>query len=235
VSVVIPAKNEAPNLRHVLPLVPADVHEVILVDGDSTDDTVSVALALRPGIRIIPQSGPGKGAALRTGFAAATGDIIVMLDADGSTDPRELPVFVQALHDGADMVKGSRFLRGGGTSDMEWHRKAGNWTFVMLFRALYGPKLTDLCYGYSAFWRAVLPSLDLDADGFEIETLMAVRAARAGLRIVEVPSFESQRVTGVSNLRAIPDGLRVLRTMMRERVRTTTAAKELVGREDVAS
>src|SRR5688500_16912424 len=84
---VIPARNEAPNLPHVLPKSPAWVDEVILVDGRSTDGTVAAARQLYPDIRVVDQEGRGKGAALRAGFAAASGDIVVMLDADGSTDP----------------------------------------------------------------------------------------------------------------------------------------------------
>ena len=122
ISVIVPAMNEAANLPHVLPRIPADVLEVILVDGDSTDDTVAVARSVLPGVRIVKQHGRGKGAALRTGFAAARGDIIVMLDADGSTAPEEIPAFVRALTDGADFAKGSRFLAGGGTADMQLYR-----------------------------------------------------------------------------------------------------------------
>jgi glycosyltransferase involved in cell wall biosynthesis len=218
ISVVIPALNEAENLPHVLPYVPA-VHEIILVDGWSSDGTSDVARQLRPEVRIVAQEAAGKGAALRSGFRAATGDIIVMLDADGSTDPREIPRFVDALLDGADFVKGSRFLPGGGTSDMPAYRKLGNFTFVAMVRLLYGGRYTDLCYGYNAFWRRVLPALDLDGDGFEIETMMNVRALRSGLRVAEVPSFESKRVYGESRLRTIPDGLRVLRTILHERIR----------------
>jgi len=222
VSVVIPALNEAENLRHVLPLIPAGVHEVILVDGASTDGTAEVARELRPDIRFVQQQGRGKGAALRTGFAAARGDIVVMLDADGSTDPREIPSFVAALVDGADFVKGSRFLPGGGTEDMPLYRKLGNLTFVYSVRLLFGGRYTDLCYGYNAFWRRVLPQLQLDGEGFEIETMMNVRALKAGLIVAEVPSFESHRIYGESHLRTIPDGLRVLRTIFRERFRSTT-------------
>ncbi len=87
-SVVIPALNEAANLPHVLPRIPPWVHEVLLVDGHSTDGTAEVAQRLYPAIRLVKQEGRGKGAALRSGFAAARGDVIVMLDADGSTDPR---------------------------------------------------------------------------------------------------------------------------------------------------
>jgi len=217
ISVIVPAMNEAANLPHVLPRIPADVLEVILVDGDSTDDTVAVARSVLPGVRIVKQHGRGKGAALRTGFAAARGDIIVMLDADGSTAPEEIPSFVRALTDGADFAKGSRFLAGGGTADMQLYRKLGNAAFVAMVRLLFGGRYTDLCYGYNAFWRQVVPQLGLDGNGFEIETMMNVRALKIGLRIVEVPSFESQRIHGESNLHTIPDGLRVLRTIVRER------------------
>lgn len=218
VSVVIPALNEAQNLSHVLPRIPEDVSEVILVDGHSTDDTVAVARKLWPSIRVVQQAGKGKGDALRCGFAAATGDIIVMLDADGSTDPGEIPLFVGALIVGADFVKGSRFLQGGGTADMPFHRKLGNWGFVFLVRNFFGGSYSDLCYGYNAFWRRVLPDLALDCDGFEVETMMNIRALRAGLKVAEVPSFEANRVYGVGRLQTFPDGWRVLKTIFKERM-----------------
>jgi len=219
VSVIIPALNEAENLKHVLPRIPTWIDEVLLIDGNSTDNTIEIARRLRPDIRIVQQQGRGKGAALRTGFAAATGEIIVMLDADGSTDPAEIPAFVGALLAGADFVKGSRFLQGGGTSDMSFHRKLGNWGFVMISRVLFGGNYSDLCYGYNAFYADILPQINLDGDGFEIETQMNLRVLRAGFKVAEVPSFEADRIHGVSNLRAIPDGWRVLKTMIKERFR----------------
>ncbi len=222
-SVIIPTLNEQDNLPHVLPRIPSDVDEVILVDGRSTDRTVEVARELMPTIRVVMEARPGKGAALRAGFAAATGDIIVMLDADGSTDPGEIPTFLAALHGGADFVKGSRFLPGGGTIDMPFYRRAGNEAFILCVRVLFGARFTDLCYGYNAFWRDVLPILDLDGDGFEIETMMNVRALRAGFLVTEVPSYEAARVHGQSRLRTIPDGWRVLRTILRERRRPMPA------------
>jgi glycosyltransferase involved in cell wall biosynthesis len=216
VSVVIPTLNEAENLPHVLPRIPNWVDEVLIVDGYSTDNTVEVARALYPEVRVIMQQGRGKGDALRCGFAAAKGDILVMLDADGSTDPGEIPAFVGGLLAGADYVKGSRFMQGGGTSDMSFHRRLGNLGFVWGVRLLFGGSYTDLCYGYNAFWARVLPALNLDANGFEIETLMNVRALSAGLKITEVASFEAERIFGESHLRAIPDGWRVLKTILRE-------------------
>ena len=217
VSVVIPAMNEERNLPHVLPKIPTWVHEVLLVDGNSTDRTVDVAGDLHPKVRVMQQKGRGKGAALQSGFEEATGDIVVMLDADGSTDPEEIPVFVGALLSGADFVKGSRFLQGGGTADMPLYRQLGNLGFVALVRVLFGGRYSDLCYGYNAFWRRVLPQLDLDGNGFEIETMMNVRALQAKLNVMEVPSFEARRIYGTGHLKTIPDGLRVLRTIFTER------------------
>jgi len=225
VTVVVPALNEAENLEHVLPRIPAWVHEVILVDDHCTDDTVSVARQLMPSIRVVENTRPGgKGNALRAGFEAATGDMIVTLDADGSEDPAEIPLFVGALLSGADFAKGSRFVYGGGTRDMPALRRLGNKAFVLIVRALFGARYSDLCYGYNAFWKHALPKLDLDADGFEIETMLNIRAHKAGLVVKEVPSFEAERVHGIGRLVTFPDGCRVLKTIWRERSKTQRGA-----------
>lgn len=233
VSVVIPALNEAENLPHVLPHIPDGVFEAILVDGNSTDDTVRIAKELLPDIRIVQQPGRGKGDALRAGFEAVRGDIIVMLDADGSTDPREIPQYVGVLLAGADFAKGSRFLHGGGTADMPGYRRVGNMAFVAFVRLLFGGRFSDLCYGYNAFWTSAARLLDLDGDGFEIETMMNVRALRAGLTVVEVPSYEAKRVYGEGRLKTIPDGWRVLRTIWHERHIPIPARTDLDDRDRV--
>lgn len=230
VSVVIPALNEARNLPYVLARLPEGLHEVILVDGHSVDSTIAVAREVRRDIRVVQQTRRGKGNALACGFAAATGDIIAMIDADGSADPAEIPQFVQVLVHGADFAKGSRFLEGGGSDDITRLRASGNRALTWVFNACYRRRYSDLCYGFNLFWRVHVSALGLDAaplptpltcllwgDGFEVETLIHIRAAKAGLRITEVPSFEHKRIHGVSNLHAFSDGLRVLRTMIAER------------------
>jgi glycosyltransferase involved in cell wall biosynthesis len=231
VSVVVPALNEARNLPHVFDRMPPDVHEVILVDGLSVDDTVAVARKLRPDVRIVVQTRHGKGNALACGFAAATGDIIAMVDADGSADPGEIPRFMETLLDGADFAKGTRFLEGGGSTDITRLRSFGNYLLTTFFNVCYHRNYSDLCYGFNVFWRRHVPVLGLDTespapsdgdrrswgDGFEIETLIHVRVAKAGLVVTEVPSFEHSRIHGVSNLNAFRDGLRVLRTILGER------------------
>jgi glycosyltransferase involved in cell wall biosynthesis len=216
VSVVIPTLNEEPNLPFVLPRISPWIDEIVIVDGQSSDRTVDVARELLPELRIVHQAGKGKGDALRAGFEAARGDLIIMLDADGSTDPREIPAFVGALAAGAEFVKGTRFAQGAGTADMSLLRMLGNRAFVVMVRLLFGGHFSDLCYGYIAFWKRVLPVLELDSDGFEIETQMNLQALRAGLRVAEVPSYERLRLHGKSNLRTFPDGWRVVKTILRE-------------------
>lgn len=217
VSVIIPARNEAANLPHVFSTLPPWVDEIILVDGHSVDDTVAVTRALCPQAKVLAQSGRGKGDALLAGFAAATGDIIVTIDADGSTDGAEMIQFVGVLVAGADFAKGSRFSGSGGSDDITDIRRCGNRVLNILVNRMFGTRFTDLCYGYNAFWACHLDALDLNCAGFEVETLMNIRAAKIGLKIHEVASHERCRVFGASNLRAARDGWRILKVILRER------------------
>ncbi|WP_354702075.1 glycosyltransferase family 2 protein [Paraconexibacter sp. AEG42_29] len=219
-SVVIPALNEARNLPLVLRVIPAWVHEVIVVDGASTDGTAEAAQRALPGVQVIRQGGRGKGDALIAGFGASTGDAIVALDADGSTDPAELIHFMRGLASpGVDFVKGSRRLPGAGSEDLTRFRSAGNVALTRTVNALFGTSYSDLCYGYFGFWRRHLETLDLSCTGFEVETLIALRAAQAQLSVAEIASVERPRVHGQSNLRPIRDGTRVLSTILQERFR----------------
>jgi glycosyltransferase involved in cell wall biosynthesis len=218
VSIVIPTLNEAENLPALLPQIPDWVHEIIIVDGRSTDDTVNVARRLCPSVKIVLEPRRGKGVALRSGFSAATGEIIVMMDADGSMRPEEIVHFVGALMAGADFVKGSRFLQGAGTDDMSYMRMFGNWGLTRFVRLLFGGHFSDLCYGYMGFWSKHVPVLHTQADGFEIETALSIRACKAKLRIVEVASFEKPRLFGESHLNTIRDGWRVFTTIISERL-----------------
>lgn len=217
ISVVIPAYNEAKNLPYVLPLMPKSIHEVILVNDHSTDNTVEVASRELPNIRIInTQSGRGKGAALRTGFAAATGDIIVMMDADGSSDPREAPRFIEALLAGAYLAIGSRFIDDGGSSDITRLRQFGAHGLISIANQLFQIRLTDMFCGFNAFWKECLDFFKIDCDGFNVEALMILRACKANLEIVEVPSYEHPRIHGTSNFHTFEDGWRVLKTIVKE-------------------
>ena len=234
IGVVIPTKNEAKNLPFVLPLIPASVSEVILVDANSSDGTVEVARQLRPDIKVVGQHAPGKGAALSAGLCASQSDIVVMLDADGSMDPREIPAFVGALVAGADLAKGSRSAAGAISHDITVIRSLGNWALKTAVNVLYRQRWSELAYGYAAMWTDILRPLEIDridtpgpdpkkkyyGHGFEIETLLFCRTVRSGLRVVEIAGVEYERIHGESNLQTWRDGFRALTSLLRERFTT---------------
>ena len=235
VSLVIPTLNEEANIGWVLQRVPAWVEEVIVVDGGSKDRTIDVAKTLRPDVVVVTELRKGKGVALRTGFAVATCEVIVMIDADGSMDPAEIESYVRAVDEGYDLVKGSRAT--GGSTDLTPTRLLGNFCLRGLVNLLYAADFTELCYGFMALRRTSVPAMDLAADGFEIETEIVVNSLRRGMRIAEIPSHEAERLNGVSHLHPVRDGLRVLSTIIRARFSrlerrqagTTTLAGETLG------
>lgn len=215
-TVVIPTLNEAENIERVLnELRPFD--DIVLVDGMSTDGTVELARSVRPDVRVLQRPPRGKGDALRAGFAAATGDVIVIMDADGSMDAGEVQVFMATIALGFDLVKGSRMACGGGSHDLTTIRLLGNAALCRLANTLFHTHWTDLCYGYLAFRRVCLPRMALTANGFEIESQILGSAAIAGMRIAEVPSVEMPRFAGESHLNARRDGTRIVKTMLAAR------------------
>lgn len=216
VSVVIPTLNEAKNIKKVFPNIPSFVDEIVIVDGQSTDGTVETIKNIRPDAKIIIEKPCGKGKALKTGFENSTGDLIVMMDADGSNDPGEMRQLIEPLLAGYEVSKGSRMLPGGGSADMTLFRKFGNSIFINLVNKIYGANYTDLCYGYRAFKREALEELKCNSSGFEIETQQSIRMQKAGMKIKEVPSFEAKRIHGESNLNSFKDGWRILNVIAGE-------------------
>ena len=123
---------------------------------------------------------------------------------------------MQQVLDGYEVSKGSRMLPGGGSDDMTLFRKFGNSIFVGLVNTIYGANYTDLCYGYRAFKREALVELKCNSSGFEIETQQSIRICKAGLKVIEVPSFEARRIHGESNLNSFKDGWRILNVIAGE-------------------
>ncbi|HWH08559.1 MAG TPA: glycosyltransferase family 2 protein [Candidatus Thermoplasmatota archaeon] len=214
VSLVVCTLDEEGNVGAVLRRVPPVVDEILVVDGRSRDRTVEEALAADPRVRAVTQDGRGKGDALRKGFRLARGDVVVQMDADGSMDPAEIPRFVAAIEAGADVAKGSRNLPGGGSDDLTPVRAFGNWWMCALGNALHGARFTDLCYGFIAFRRRALESIEISSNGFDVEAEVALKLFRAGFRVVEVPSFEHDRMHGHSHLHAVRDGWTIVRTIL---------------------
>jgi glycosyltransferase involved in cell wall biosynthesis len=222
-AVIIPTLNEERNVADViLKLKDLGFTNILVVDGNSTDRTVAVAGRL--GVHVIRQNGKGKGDALRQAFKyyGLNGDPIIIMDADGSMNPDELFSFVKTLNQGADLVKGSRFMRGGFSKDMTLMRRVGNTLFVSLVNLIWSTDYTDLCYGFAAFRREAIEKLypHLKSKNFEIETEIFIKAKELGLRVVEVPSVELRRRFGKSNLKAYKDGFQILRTVINEFIRS---------------
>jgi hypothetical protein len=220
VSLLIPALNEAKNiavLLNKLAVILPTIAQITVVDGGSTDGTADVATAL--GATTILQQGTGKGDALRQAFRDNLSDeIVVVMDADGSNRPEEIPQLVAAIVKGADIAKGSRFLKGGGSTDLSYIRKMGNKLFVSLVNHAWSTEYTDLCYGFLALKLDALKRLVplLESKHFQIETEICIKARKLGLKVVEVPSGELKRRHGDSKLRGFRDSLRIAKTILDE-------------------
>lgn len=216
-SVVICTLNEEENLPLVLPHIPGFVGEVVVVDGHSTDGTVETAKRLRPDVRVVSQPGKGKGPALLCGIQEAKGEIVVTLDADGSTDPREMEHFLVPLKHGYEFVKGSRFKNGLPRNSVI--RIIGNIGLTLIFDLLYAKTYTDICSGYNAFWKCAMARVDLDIPGdFPAEPMFLARVGRAGLRITEVAHRDSGRFRGNPKVPVwLRHGTWILKAFVRER------------------
>jgi glycosyltransferase involved in cell wall biosynthesis len=219
IDVIIPTRNEEKNIANVIyDLKALGYDNILVVDANSEDRTVEIAKEL--GANVIFQQGMGKGAALREAFLhdLIDGDIVVMMDADGSMSAKEIPHFVKALDSGADLVKGSRFLPMGYSEDLSLLRRFGNHIMLLIVNAIWGTSYTDLCYGFGAFRKSALAKLNplLSATNFEIETEICIKAKKLNLKVFEVPSVEFRRNSGKSKLSTFGDGFRILKSILTE-------------------
>ena len=198
-SVVIPAINEERSLEQVLAAMPYDVvTEIILVDGGSTDSTVSVAK--RAGALVVHEPRRGYGLACATGVEQASGEVVVFMDADGADDPAQIHDIITPLQEGkADMVLGSRLAGHIAPGAMPWHQRFGNWISAALIRGLYGLKITDLS-PFRAVRRGKLLELDMQEMTYGWPTEMITKGARRGWRIVEIPVNYHPRLAGESKI-----------------------------------
>lgn len=219
VNVIIPTLNEEKNVCDIINrLKQVGCKNILIIDGHSEDSTVEFARKL--GAKVILQNGKGKGGALRQAFEESIldGDVIVIMDADGSMPPEELPLFTEAVKKGVDVVKGSRFLPCGGSEDLTPIRRVGNRILTGVLNFLFLTHYTDLCYGYMAFKKEALNKLSshLKSENFEIETEICIKSKTLGLRVLEIPSVERARLNGTSKLNTFRDGFRILTLLLKE-------------------
>lgn len=219
IALIIPTLNEEKNIRAILAeLKQLGYDQILVVDGNSKNGTVKAAKD--GGAHVFTQSGKGKGVALRQAFNhdAIDFDFVVIMDADGSMNPKEISVLTNALASGAHVAKASRFLPSAFTEDMSLIRRIGNTFLVSLVNMLWSTNYTDLCYGFAAFRKDVIVKLRplLKSRNFEIEAEVFIKLKRLGLTVVEVPSGELRRKHGKSNLHSFKDGFRILRIILAE-------------------
>lgn len=199
VTVIIPALNEKDSIRQVLAEIPAGtVDQTIVVDGGSTDGTPDLARAA--GAQVVHEPRRGYGRACAAGLAAASGDLVLFMDADGADDPGQIPDLLQPVFTGrADMVLGSRLAGDMQAGAMPWQQSFGNWLAARLIRGLYGLPLTDLGT-FRAVRRQALLDLGMVEMTYGWPTEMIVKAARCGWQVLEVPVDYRSRLGGQSKI-----------------------------------
>jgi len=224
VLVLLPTLDEEEALPQVLASIPNGElsakgisFDILVVDGGSEDDTLNIAR--QAGCRVLSQESKGKGLGLRLGFDAFLSgnyDRLVMLDADATYDPAEIPILLKALDKGADIVIGSR-LRGKMEPDSMSHLNyLGNNILTWIAVCLYGAEVSDICSGFWGFTKNAIATLDLNSVSFEIEAEMYACAALAGLKVTHVPVSYRNRV-GEPKLGSLHDGTRILRKLLTRR------------------
>lgn len=223
-SIIIPAKNEEvtlpqvlDDLNKVIPTLAGYTVEVLVVDDRSTDRTAE--LARSKGATVIPnmKRRSGKGIALRMGFEAATGDLLMMLDADYSHRVEEIPVFLAAMKDGVGLVIGSRVV--GGSEEYHHVRALGNVFLSATLGLCMGRYLSDALNGFKLFRRNVFTDYKYTSANFEMEIEIIANAMRSGQKIVEVSSHERARAGGEMKSRVIRHGFRFLGRILYEGMR----------------
>jgi len=222
-SAIIPAYNEAATLEKIIKRVAAvagpDLElEIIVVDDASTDGTRELLERLPlPGLKVLRhEANQGKGAAIRTGLAAATGQVVIIQDADLEYDPEDYRLILEPMRSsGAPVVYGSRILGGNPHSYLRYYY--GGRLLTLVFRILYGTRLTDLNTCYKAFRREVLAATPLLGDGFEFCTEVTARLVKRGVPIVEVPIAYHPRSLEQGKKIRWTDGVRAIATMLRLR------------------
>lgn len=220
-SVVIPALNEEDGIANIMGRVLAvrpalqevgvAALELIVVDDGSRDQTPQI-VASTPDVRLVRHKvNRGYGAALKTGFSAANGELLAFLDADGTYPPEYFPQLCQAAIDGADVVVGSR--RSGASSEMPAVRRLGNMIWSNLLTVIAGQRVMDPASGMRVFRHAALKQLYPLPDGLNFTPVMSTRSAHEGMQVVEIPIPYKERL-GRSKLNVVKDGLRFLRTIL---------------------
>ncbi len=226
VTLFIPALNEAEGLKIILPRIRKEWYDqILLVDGNSTDDTVQVAKSL--GCEVLIQKERGIRHAYIEGFPHIRGDIVVTFSPDGNCIPELIPDLISKVREGYDMVVCSRYAKGAKSEDDDLMTAFGNWLFTTTINLLHGGSYTDAMGIYRAYRTQLFYELGLDREiayvpekywgtVMGIEPLLSVRAAKMGYKIAEIPGDEPARIAGIRKLQAFRWGGAYLCQILRE-------------------
>ncbi len=218
VSLIIPTKNEQGAIGRVLKEIPKNIiNEIIVIDGHSTDDTAKEAKSeLRSKDKFILQEKKGFGRALQQAFKEASGDIIVIMNGDGSHNPQDVLKLVKKIKQGYQYVIASRYIKGARSDDDTTVRFIGNRLLTFLTNLLHGSHVTDSLHFYTAINRKDLNKLHLSSPGFEFCIEILIRAHYAGLKFAEIPVVERARFAGKSKVNAFLAGWKILGMILRK-------------------
>lgn len=214
VSVIIPARNEENCIGRLIDEIERSlVDEVVVVDGSSNDNTIEEAG--KKGAIVVNQEGTGYGSAVQQGISKSTGDILILMDADGSHDPKYVPDLLSKVEEGYEYVMGSRYAKGARSDDDTLIRWFGNKLFTSLTNIIHGTNVTDSIYTYNAIPREAYNRIGATSEGFEYCTEILVKASKAGLKFAEIPVVERERFAGESKVNALWHGLIILKMILR--------------------
>ena len=220
-SLIILTLNEIEGVRTLYDRIPFDaVDECFVVDGGSIDGTVE--FFREKGIKVVPQEIKGRGEAFQIAVREAKGDYLIFFSPDGNEDPGDIPKLLELLAMGYDIAIASRFLSGSQNEEDDlrfpW-RAWANRAFTFIANIIWNTNrnyITDTINGYRAIRKEAFNKLNISAPGFVIEYQMSIRAMKLGLKVVEIPTVEGQRIGGVSTAKSIPTGLLFLRFLLKE-------------------
>lgn len=215
VSVIIPTLNEAVNIGRVLSEIPKEsVDEILVVDGHSTDGTYELVKKL--GYSVIYQEGKGYGAAINTGVKNVAGDIIIIMDADGSANPKDIPRLLDKISEGYDVALASRYMNGGYSYDDTFLHYIGNKVFTLLCNKIHRVGVCDSLYAFMALKKEIFNAIQMRSKDLEYCMEILIKMHKAGFKMAEIPAVERKRTHGRSKVSALYHGLQILWVIIRE-------------------
>jgi len=215
-TLFLPVRNEIEGSRAIMPRIKKEwVDEIIVVDGNSTDGTYEYFRD--NGYHVIKQKSKGLAGAYWEALEVTTGDVIIPFSPDGNSIPDLIPVLIEKIREGYDLVIASRYTIGAKSEDDDLITGFGNWMFTKLINILFGAKYTDVLVMYRAFRRDIINLLEINIEKLPaLEVQLIIRCAKRKLKVAEIPGDEPKRIGGIRKMNPILNGSAVLWVILKE-------------------